>query len=113
MEIVVILAVVGIALWWFAFRKAPQNTNESAAPYKVETPLDVNKDGKVNLADATAVVTKVADVNKDGKVDVSDAKEVAKKAKSTAKKASTKAKTAVSKAKTAVKAKKAKPASQA
>jgi hypothetical protein len=69
--------------------------------------LDINNDGKVDLADAKAAVdnattgvTAAADVNKDGKVDAADVKEVAKKATTGAKKAATKAKTAVKKAAT-------------
>ncbi len=69
--------------------------------------LDVNNDGKVDLADAKAAVdnavsgvTAAADVNKDGKVDAADVKQVAKKAATGAKKAATKAKTAVKKATT-------------
>ena len=69
--------------------------------------LDVNNDGKVDLADAKAAVdnvvagvTAAADVNKDGKVDAADAKVVVEKAKTGAKKAATKAKTAVKKATT-------------
>jgi hypothetical protein len=69
--------------------------------------LDINNDGKVDLADAKAAVdnavtgvTAAADVNNDGKVDAADAKEVAKKATTGAKKAAVKAKTAVKKATT-------------
>ena len=67
--------------------------------------LDVNNDGKVDLADVKAAVdntvagvTATADVNNDGKVDAADAKVVVQKAKTGAKKAATKAKTAVKKA---------------
>jgi preprotein translocase subunit SecF len=67
--------------------------------------LDVNDDGKIDLADAKAAVENTvagvaaaADVNKDGKVDTADVKEVAKKATTEAKKAATKAKTVVKKA---------------
>jgi hypothetical protein len=66
--------------------------------------LDVNNDGKVDLADAKAAVdnavagvSAVADVNKDGKVDVADVKVVATKAKTQVKKAATKAKETVKK----------------
>ena len=62
--------------------------------------LDINNDGKVDLADAKAAVdnavagvTAVADVNKDGKVDAEDVKEVAKKAATKAKSAAKKATT--------------------
>jgi hypothetical protein len=66
--------------------------------------LDVNNDGKVDLADiksavdnTVAGVTAAADVNKDGKVDAADVKQVAKKATTNAKKAVTKTKEAVKK----------------
>lgn len=47
-------------------------------------PLDVNKDGKVDNTDSTAVVpvlTQKLDVNNDGKVDMEDVKEAVKKSK--------------------------------
>lgn len=63
--------------------------------------MDVNKDGKVNLADAKVAVKNtvtevkaVADVNKDGKVDKADAKAATKKATTAVKNAADKAKTA-------------------
>lgn len=66
--------------------------------------LDVNNDGKVDLADAKAAVgnavagvKSTADVNKDGKIDAADVKEVAKKATTGAKRAATKAKETVKK----------------
>ena len=69
--------------------------------------LDINNDGKVDLADAKAAVdntvagvTAAADVNNDGKVDAEDATVVVEKATTGAKKAATKAKTAVKKATT-------------
>jgi hypothetical protein len=67
--------------------------------------LDVNKDGKVDAADAKAAVQNVvegvkatADVNKDGKVDAADVAVVKEKAKVGAKKVATKAKETVKKA---------------
>lgn len=69
--------------------------------------LDVNNDGKVDLADAKAAVdnavagvTAAADVNKDGKVDAEDAKVVVEKVKTEVKKAATKTKAAAKKATT-------------
>lgn len=69
--------------------------------------LDVNKDGKVDLADAELGARKTLDAAKalvdldgDGKVTITDAKVAATKAKTAAKKTATKAKAAV---KTAVK----------
>jgi len=59
---IVLIAIAGFALWYYVWPKA-----------------DVNKDGKVDSADAVAAVTKVADVNQDGKVDAADAVEVVKK----------------------------------
>lgn len=102
----ILVAVALVGIWWFVRNNKKDFNDATGAPYKVETPsvLDVNKDGKVNLDDAKAVVTKVADVNKDGKVDKADAKEAVQKVEATAKKAVSKAKSAV-KAKTAAKAK--------
>ncbi len=113
MEIVIILVVLAVGLYWFFYRKKPTDSATPEAPYKVETPLDVNKDGQVNLKDVKAAVVKVADVNKDGQVNAADVKVVTTKAKTAAKKVATKAKTTVTKAKTATRARKAKPASQA
>jgi hypothetical protein len=69
--------------------------------------LDVNNDGKVDLADAKAAVENtvegvktIVDADGDGEVTIKDAKEVAKKATTGAKKAATTAKTAVKKAAT-------------
>lgn len=70
--------------------------------------VDVNNDGKVDLADVKEAVQNTveavketvvatADVNNDGKVDAEDVKVVAKKAKAGAKKAATKAKETVKK----------------
>lgn len=83
---IVIIAIVaaGIALWYF-------NRDVKG--------LDVNADGKVDVADAKVAVEKAvegvktaADVNSDGKVDVADAKVVVEKAKAGVKKAAAKAK---------------------
>jgi hypothetical protein len=66
--------------------------------------LDINSDGKVDLADAKAAVdnavsgvTAVADVNRDGVVDAADAKVVVEKAKTEVKRAVTKARSAAKK----------------
>ena len=94
MEIIIALVVIVVvgALVYF---------NRSAKS------LDINNDGKVDLADAKAAVdntvagvTAAADVNKDGKVDAEDAKVVVEKAKTGVKKAAVKAKTAAKKATT-------------
>ncbi len=87
--------------WPFPTSRPKEGDDAEKAPYKIEPPvmpilteaLDVNKDGKVDLADAkeavkktkekakkaTAKVKEKADVNKDGKVDLKDAKEAVKK----------------------------------
>jgi len=69
--------------------------------------LDINNDGKIDLADAKAAVdntvagvTAAADVNKDGVVDAADAKVVVEKATAEVKKATEKANTAAKKATT-------------
>lgn len=63
--------------------------------------LDINNDGKVDLADAKAAVDNTvtgvaaaADVNKDGIVDAADAKAVIEKTKTAVKKSVSKAKPA-------------------
>ena len=88
--ILVVIAGALAAVWYFN-----RNTKD----------FDANNDGQVNFDDAkkaventVAGVKAAADVNKDGKVDGADAKAVATKAKKTVKKATTKAKTAVKKA---------------
>lgn len=90
---ILVLVVIGVglvAIWYFN-----RDTKD----------FDTNNDGQVNFDDAkkavdntVAGVKAVADVNKDGKVDVADAKVVATKAKKSVKKAAGKAKTAVKKA---------------
>ena len=69
--------------------------------------LDVNNDGKVDLADAKTSVQNVvegvkaaADVNQDGIVDAKDAAVVVDKAKTEVKKVATRAKAAAKKATT-------------
>ena len=94
---IIIIAVVAVVLGAVIY----SNRNKG---------LDLNKDGKLDIADAKLAVKNTvaeaksaADVNKDGKVDKADAKVVAAKVKTTAKKAGTAAKTAAGKAKAAVK----------
>ena len=69
--------------------------------------LDINNDGKVDLADAKTAVDNtvtglaaVADVNRDGVVDVADAKAVVEKAATEVKKTAAKARSAAKKATT-------------
>jgi copper chaperone CopZ len=54
--------------------------------------IDSNDDGKAAVEKAVSVAKAAADVNKDGKVDVADVKEAGKKAKAGAKKAAAKVK---------------------
>lgn len=94
MELIVgliVIVLVGVMLY---YTRSPKS-------------LDLNKDGKVDLADAKTAVNKAvsgakkaADLNKDGKVDAADAKAAVSKARTGAKKAAVKAKTAVKKATT-------------
>ena len=74
--------------------------------------LDVNSDGKIDIADAKSAlsntvsgVKKAADVDGDGKVTAKDVKVAAKKVKSTAAKTVSKAKTTAKTAAAKVKAK--------
>jgi len=99
--LVTIAAVIGFLAYNNFGRKAQEKT-KSEAPYKLETPvqpswhtaptdntkpvtvtdvLDVNKDGKVDMADVKAAVKKTttrakksADLDGDGKVTLKDAK---------------------------------------
>lgn len=81
MEIIIILVVLGVALYWFAFRKKPSDTFETSAPYKVEAPAVETKS-----APAVPVVTEV--VAKPAKTKKPAAeKKTAPKAKKTTKKA--------------------------
>jgi len=92
MEILLAIAVVAVIGALLYFNRSSKS-------------LDVNNDGKVDVADAkTAVqnvvegVKAVADINKDGVVDSADAAVIVDHAKAEVKKATTKAKTAVKKA---------------
>ena len=91
MEIIIAITVVVVVSTLIYFNRSAKS-------------LDINNDGKVDLADVKAAVdntvvgvTAAADVNKDGKVDADDAKVVVEKAKTEVKKAAVKAKTAVKK----------------
>jgi hypothetical protein len=94
MDPIVLIGVVvvlgAIAVWYF------NRENKT---------FDLNNDGAFDRKDAEQAVVNtvegvkaVADVNKDGKVDVADAKAVATKAKKAVKKTATKAKTTAKKA---------------
>lgn len=91
MEIIIAIAVVLIALVIFFNRSSG---------------ADVNKDGKVDIADAKAAIDntvaglkETVDVNKDGKVDAADVKVAAKKATAGVKRAAGQAKKVVAKPK--------------
>lgn len=119
MEILLVLLVVGGALYW-AYRQVSKpdqpQMNEphagtptlpplpAAEPLQVveavKSTLDVNQDGKVDLADAKAAVKKTrarvkkaADQDGDGRVTVKDIKVAASKARSAATKTMAKART--------------------
>lgn len=117
MEILLIGIVLGVAGWYFFLRQKPEEKQpevapstainqktgdvvettapawhtappEGTKPVTIENPLDINHDGKVDLADVKEAVKKTrtrikkaADADGDGKVTVKDAKVVAKKAK--------------------------------
>ncbi len=90
---IVLLAIAVVAIGAFIYYN---RTSKS---------LDVNNDGKVDVADAKAAVQNVvegvkadADINKDGKVDSADVAVVKEKAKAVAKKTTAKAKETVKKA---------------
>jgi hypothetical protein len=92
MEIIIAITVVVVVSTLIYFNRSAKS-------------LDINHDGKVDLADVKAAVdntvagvTAAADVNKDGKVNADDAKVVVEKAKTEVKKAAVKVKTAAKKA---------------
>ncbi len=100
--------------WPFPTSRPPEGDAKQADPMPVmptlTSVLDVNKDGRVDIRDAVAVVTEakaaavsVADVNKDGRVDAQDAKVVVEETKKVVKKASKKAKDTVEETVAAVK----------
>ena len=104
MEVIFLVIIAGVGGWllYNHYNRKSAVEAKPEAPYKVETPeqpswhtapaenikpvtltdvLDVNKDGKVDMADVKAAVTKTktrvkksADVDGDGKVTVNDAK---------------------------------------
>jgi hypothetical protein len=91
MEIIIALVTIVVVAALVYFNKSAKS-------------LDINNDGKVDLADAKAAVdntvtgvANVVDVNRDGKVDAADAKVIVEKAKTEVKKAVTKARSAAKK----------------
>lgn len=56
MEFLVVLAVGAVVVWWFLVRKENKPTDESAAPYKVETPESAEKTETVAHSVAGLVV---------------------------------------------------------
>ena len=90
MEILLIIAVLALAIWWFFMRETTK-VESNSAPYKVETPPTVNTQitdavtqqpgwHTAPPADVKPVeLTDALDVNQDGKVNLEDVKEVVKK----------------------------------
>jgi cytoskeletal protein RodZ len=104
MELLFLVIIVGVGGWlaYNHFNRKAQEESKPEAPYKIESPdqpswhtapaenikpvtltdvLDVNKDGKVDIADVKEAVKKTrtrvkksADVDGDGKVTAKDAK---------------------------------------
>lgn len=130
MELLVVL-LLGGGLAWFMYNQINKPNGDSV--FKNETPtvppmpepqpapvveaakqaLDLNKDGKVDLADAKeavkktrARVKKAADLDGDGRVTVKDVKVAASRARKAAGQAATKAASKASKAVGSVRAKK-------
>lgn len=94
MELLVVLLIAALIVWWFIFRKTKETVEtQSEAPYKVETPTTPAAETQpgprldpVAIAlDLEPVVltrrTNALDVNNDGKVNLEDVKEVVKKAR--------------------------------
>lgn len=94
MEIIVILAVLGIALYWFAFRKGYKNTvDETPAPYKVETPsaplVGKPADERVEATAPVMAVTPVETIGSENVVKMPKAKKQSTKKTSEKKPAKT------------------------
>ena len=120
MEILIILLGAGILYFGYRLLDKPKADGShpldaaTKAPYKIEPATTTKIDGIGHESvPVQPTISNILDVNKDGKVDVADVKVVATKAKANVKKVATKAKTTVAKAKTATKRPKTKPASQA
>lgn len=98
MELLLVLLVAGVLVYGayhFVFKNNPDEKPADPAPVANDKPvaapavanvLDVNKDGKVDVADVKAAVSKTkarakkaADVDGDGKVTKADAKAAVKK----------------------------------
>ena len=98
MELLLVLLVAGVLVYGayhFVFKNNPDEKPADPAPVADDKPvaapavanvLDVNKDGKVDVADVKAAVSKTkarakkaADVDGDGKVTKADAKAAVKK----------------------------------
>ena len=80
MEIIVILAIVGLAGWW-VYKQAESASKQSAENLAKEaeaTVAKVEETVKQEVAAVDAKVKEILDVNKDGKVNLDDAKEVVK-----------------------------------
>lgn len=101
MEIILLVALGGLAVWWFFIRKDSKPASSSAsAPYKVESPPTTIDTFQPVEKPAEAPAWHTAppegtkplpmpnplDVNNDGKVNLDDVKEVVKKAKTRVKK---------------------------
>lgn len=94
MEIIVILAVLGIALYWFAFRKGYKNTaDEVPAPYKVEATaapvLSKPADERVEAVSPVTSVTPVETIGAENVVKMPKAKKQSTKKTSEKKTAKT------------------------
>ena len=92
MELIVVLVIAAIIVWWFVLRKTKEVTETTPeAPYKVEpeTPRSGIDPVAIALDLEPMVISKpnTLDVNKDGKVDLKDAAEVVKKTRTRVKKA--------------------------
>lgn len=87
--IAVLVIVVAAAGWFFYGRKSLDFNNDGAVNKEdIKPAVEAVKQEVVEVVKETKTrAKKVADVNKDGKVDMADVKEVAKKTKTVAKKA--------------------------
>jgi hypothetical protein len=100
MELIIAVLVIIVAAGWYFYGRQKLDFNNDGAVNKedIKPAVEaVKEEVKEVVAKTKSTAKKVADVNKDGKVDMADAVEVAKKTKTVAKKAATAVKEKVTK----------------
>lgn len=101
MEVVLVIALAALGVWWFALREPKKNTGGTFdAPYKVEAPKEAETPAATSASTPAPAwhtappegtkplpIPNPLDVNHDGKVNMEDVKEAVKKTRAGVKKA--------------------------